>query len=729
MTYNAKMESVGIKSPPLYQAEGEKVSAQTVVPPRKSSNDKATKIAHTVFVKATTGRRIEAFRDLTRGGVSGLKNLIGSPIEKLINRIASFANKYFGFSGVREGVLKDKLVGETEEAAIRKLNDIGKDTSFDQVKPQLENYKADGKLPENMAIYQFNAQHAVLCLATGVDALEKMYQGNAKKIFDDHIKEKLAGILSKDLSATTFKEIEKLFQEAVKKTSKAAHANEKGKLKELELEMDTSRGRRIPTKLSRDFTVEGENFKETSTNASTQAASGFLTLVGKNKAGGNDYDPQIAYNEGCNADRENPSRRLSPLKNGVEFQGTPVNLVNHELTKIPDAGKAEKAKMFAELVGENPEIVKSVSVARGGIPATHGRGKPGLEALKEQRIKIHKELQALYKEELITDEGDPESKNLKNKIKGLEEKIGSLDKEILTREHLVVAQYLPKIAIEVQNQIANNPEALELSINSGSFLFLEQTFVSDQNSSEKAMLQDASGAIPYLNENIKIQLSNDPSQNQAVAPLKDENGLEVPGKFVLTVYVPKDKVPLSESQRKPLGVHQILVAQGVNEFQSLGHFRISDSKETYQDKLNKKGIEELLQAAMGRGKGEDPAIVALKEHYSLNGERAGKDIIGVNLIADAVAALGGARGISCKSGKDRTGTEASNTLSRAHRSDGNENEARVKKINEELMGGNSYEITGENTGEENAYAFNKWQRPTLPEAWRPPEKFCGNVAS
>ncbi|MEI8125358.1 MAG: hypothetical protein WCG42_06355 [Parachlamydiaceae bacterium] len=54
---------------------------------------------------------------------------------------------------------------------------------------------------------------------------------------------------------------------------------------------------------------------------------------------------------------------------------------------------------------------------------------------------------------------------------------------------------------------------------------------------------------------------------------------------------------------------------------------------------------------------------------------------------------------------------------------------RKKDLQEELLAGNSYQITGLNTGKGNGYAFNIFQQSFLPSELTPPPGLCGHVES
>ena len=86
----------------------------------------------------------------------------------------------------------------------------------------------------------------------------------------------------------------------------------------------------------------------------------------------------------------------------------------------------------------------------------------------------------------------------------------------------------------------------------------------------------------------------------------------------------------------------------------------------------------------------------------------------------------GIRGVSCKTGKDRTGAEVNDALaSEAEKTD----KTKKHNVRDKLAGGISYRITGENTGKHNAYAFNWLQQKFLPPEWFPPKQYCGGGPS
>lgn len=272
------------------------------------------------------------------------------------------------------------------------------------------------------------------------------------------------------------------------------------------------------------------------------------------------------------------------------------------------------------------------------------------------------------------------------------------------RLHLSVAQALAKITKGIE-LIVNNPAKLDAAMDAGELLYVEQSFLSTADSSERKMCEEMKAAMDYLAKHAEVHLS---PTHQGVRMEK--------GKLIITIQKP------IAGQFK-FHLRPILFVEGVNEKQSLGQL-LSPKAIKYQETLNQEARQSLLEYAEKCERTDQ--ISAFTTHFSNNTERESKDIEGVHVVRDAVEALGGVRGISCKTGKDRTGAEVSDTLaSNVEKSD----QKKKSEIRDSLAGGISYHITGQNTGKQNAYAFNSLQYQFLPKEWRPPKQYCGDVPS
>lgn len=97
------------------------------------------------------------------------------------------------------------------------------------------------------------------------------------------------------------------------------------------------------------------------------------------------------------------------------------------------------------------------------------------------------------------------------------------------------------------------------------------------------------------------------------------------------------------------------------------------------------------------------------------------------LVRDAVKALGGARAVNCKSGKDRTAMEMALSFSMEAIRELKIPEEKEEKLRRRLQRGLSYQITAQNNGKPTAYAFTEFELATMPPMWAPEWKLCGKV--
>lgn len=483
-------------------------------------------------------------------------------------------------------------------------------------------------------------------------------------------------------------------------------------------EITKARGVNASKELTRTFKVGEHNLTEKTTNLDVSIGAKFLRA-----SGGEKYQQQIGYME------EHPSGiRLSQERQEVEAQGMLTNGFVHSVTL---------------------ESGESKSILRSGAFAVHDKKKIGLDGLiakKAEIARLEQEIEALglpksdeaLRAEMDRIGGDRAQRDeLMSRIEK-EEKLGAKieeiqasftkaggDVEIKRRTDLTAAQALPKISASIK-EMAKNPKSLANAVATGSFLHVEQSLLSDQDASERAMLEDMKGAMDYLKKNATIKLTTNPNEETVEV---DEDG-----KIKLKLYVEGIKeVPDREFTLKTL-----LFTQGVNEQQSLGHLFSRESGPSYQDKVNLGSLEELLEYAdsvvdhdtSDETKDIREKMEALKRHYSEANFRKGKDIEGNRLIDELVEALDAGRGVVCKSGKDRTGAEVSDSLAagiaKKLGKDDEEKKALRKEAREKLAAGISHRITGINTGKRNGYAFNAGQWETLPEEWRPPRNLCSN---
>jgi hypothetical protein len=98
-------------------------------------------------------------------------------------------------------------------------------------------------------------------------------------------------------------------------------------------------------------------------------------------------------------------------------------------------------------------------------------------------------------------------------------------------------------------------------------------------------------------------------------------------------------------------------------------------------------------------------------------------------VRQATAEVGGTRAVNCKSGKDRTALELALSFSQEACLQGYVPSRLQYSLKERLQVGLSYELTGENNGQPNAYAFSELELACLPAGWAPPWRYCGKVMS
>lgn len=308
--------------------------------------------------------------------------------------------------------------------------------------------------------------------------------------------------------------------------------------------------------------------------------------------------------------------------------------------------------------------------------------------------------------------------------------------ELSARRDLALAQALPKIVKSVED-MAKNPEALAMAVATGSFLHVEECFLSHADSDEKHMIEDMKGAMDYLREHAKIKFSNVKTPTIQI----DESD---PNHEKIMILLPQtDAENISEEHE--FGLEALHFTTGVNEWQSInssfkydplqaeinteGLNRLSDhAKKAYEALSDKAGSQVNLSEARRTAlrEGLEVSWISLRTHYGENESRSEKDIRGVDLRGNVIRMVGGGLGIVCKSGKDRTGVEVSRELAK-------DVAARLNLDEEELKGklfaGISHRITGLNTLDEDGYAFSIAQQPYLPSEITPPSSLCKWVAT
>jgi len=652
--------------------------AQTAKPeyqpvPTKSEDKKTAKVAGSFLSKEVVAkslesterpkfyvvaldRRIHALGDLAKMAVGALK-MAAEKVQRL-------ASAFFGF---RTEIPKNHANEEEAELYLS-----GRWQHFPKFSTSIEKGGEQSPLVQ-AAIMLKSCKQAMKKMPDAI-LMKKNLEGSYRGNIDDKLKPlregiKIESLLKNDLlkgldkpgaQERLARKIKSHYREQFEKTGN------KEWLEIFDSEVDKARGRLVPKEMSSEFVVGDKKFEEKIETLDANLGAKYLLAAGK---GNLDKESDYVKEQGL---------RPSAVRSQDEAQGMIINGRVHELN------------------GER--------IYRSGAFAVHNQGKtPGLDRLKEINKMPDNEEKDAAISDLAKKMGMAESKgkvdeNTVNLLKT------TLSAEIRKRECLVVAQALPKVAAAIKAMVAD-PDVMERVRTTGKFLYVEQSFLSDEASNEKRMIEDMKGALDALKEKLVVRYG-------------DDEGLQVEdGKIILTF----DSENLSKGE---FGVESLLFSQGVNEMQSIGHL-MKQTGYSYQDRINKESLEALFGYATEAGLNLNPEFTKLRDHYLPFAQRLGKDIEGVNLINDAVRALKGGRGISCKSGKDRTGTEAANRLARAVSSSAEERRA----IREELFGRLSFAVTGQNTGKRNAYAFNALQYETLPPQWRPSKKYCGNVPS
>jgi|GEM_PF-3696320 len=454
-------------------------------------------------------------------------------------------------------------------------------------------------------------------------------------------------------------EIQKAFQNAIQTLSKEIR-------KPVEINLHVQRGVWVDKSVKASHTIEntiigedGEVIKESLKVEETQTVVN--TKIGKNylkQALGKDEDPAKYLPP---PDIPNDALRVSASKKDENLQGILINLQIHTATHD---GKTE-------------------TILQSGAPATHGM-KPSIESLEKE---------AQSNDPAISD-------SAKAKIK--------------LRTQLATAQALPKV-IEAVRQIIKDPQKLEIALETGSFLHVEQSLLSSRDKKERGLILEAQKAFANISKNLTVKFGG-------------EESVTVNGdKITVTLPKPPGKnIPDS----KEYGVTSVLFLQGVNEKQSLGNFSSGFRSDPLQDEINAKGLNDLAGYYQKVQRVDTQKIPSkmddLRKHFSSETVRYTKDFKGLDLIQDLTISLGGISGFHCKSGKDRTGRVYAYELGRRL---GKTEEERTKIAN--ALGGKdslAYYNTGVNTGKRRGYAFNRLQLLFIPARLRPSVSLCNTSA-
>lgn len=268
-------------------------------------------------------------------------------------------------------------------------------------------------------------------------------------------------------------------------------------------------------------------------------------------------------------------------------------------------------------------------------------------------------------------------------------------------EDFVVAQALPKVIKGIE-LIVGDPSKLKIAMEKGSFLYHEQSYMSDMDKSEAEMIKDVQLALKTLGDHLQIRFSNSEKPGLTM----DEHG-----KMIYTMAIPEG------GMEGVYSVTTIFTTHSVNEKQAFGQLR--GKKNVLQNKINEEAMNRLMAY-----NGDE--ISSIQDHYSRSVHAI--DYKGMDLIQEEVEKLGGITGKMCKSGKDRTACGVVRSVV--------ENcdlvEDQKKQLRRGLFHGVSHVVTGQNTGKPSAYALNSFQMGVgehghKPGNFFPPRHLCASV--
>ncbi len=482
---------------------------------------------------------------------------------------------------------------------------------------------------------------------------------------------------------------------------------------EFKSQIATMRGRHVPSRMIHHVHVpyNGQTIRYTE----------------QTKIVNTDLSAQYLKNQGLNKQAEfaraqKGGIRPSAMKTEVEAQGTPIS------------GNIHVVK------NEKGEVIEWT--ARSGAWATHGRdpknvGSQTLEAIaveleessKESRpaVLMDKELKIIdiLKKKYLSDP--------KNKEKPLPPNFDAhvIDLELKERTALTTAQALP-LVYDSLKMLVSQKTSVKNALKAGSFLHMEQSLLSDLVSSERAMIEDMAHAIKNLNKNVSIKFVEGPVDEESQMQVDDQ------GKITLQFSLNDVHKDLREEvKNRPLGLTMVFFTQGLNEQQSLG--ALKGGKSQLQEDINKQGINDLVEyetKLMGPSNSEAPPITNELVKLWNKGAYKFKDTALINKLNEVVSHLGGGKGVVCKSGKDRTGSEV-NTINRLAIENDLKNRDQEFEMDENtrtnlkdsLSNGPSYAITRQGT-DRAGYAFNDFQAGTFPEGIDIPDnRFFGSGAT
>lgn len=441
--------------------------------------------------------------------------------------------------------------------------------------------------------------------------------------------------------------------------------------------------------------------------------------------------------------------RPSQLKKDEELQGVTINGHQHSLS-ISKGG-----------------VDKQVVVQRSGAWAVHGGFKP-----KASIIKLKSQLdQAKSNFEILSFHDDPKKlaeaeDNLRKFIKEMGVKLPSgLDKaatraekiklyqkayqaaiqqceqRLATRRDLAISQGLPKV-VQSLSTMAKDEQSLKMALATGSFLHVEESFLSGKDSHEKSMMEDMSATVDYLRENAEVTF--EAGLTEPKIKVSDD-----PNNPTITIILPKPDPPPGQPATaldRPFKLQIAMFNTGINESQVLGS--AGGSQDELQIALNTNSLNvmnEYVKDLVSKlpPDNERQAIIEawdnLENHYKDGSHRDAVDTRGQELRVDLLQAMHAGIGVLCKSGKDRTGEKTGSILARGmsrelappKKADAEiqVRDARVfskppkpgektvssrkaveDDLHQQLDRGISYRNTGLNTGKGDGYALNAFQQ-------------------
>ena len=463
-------------------------------------------------------------------------------------------------------------------------------------------------------------------------------------------------------------EIKASFQKCIKTLVKEGLIDE-AQYKGIQSQIHQQRGICADPVVENSFTEAGITFTEKKSVVSTGGFGGeYLEqfLLEKQLTDQNESLIDTAKNP--------PQLRVSKNRNDTKLQGVLTNLQKHTCK-----------------IGEEVDVKM-----RSGVPCTHGR---------------------LYKDKKCSLR---DLEGLKGSSKGGE--LMDIQNEIDIRIGCSTAQALTKVVASIKEMMID-PQKREIAIRTGTFLHVEQSYLSHLDKSENAMIQEEREAFKNITENLTVKFGDTESVT-----------VDDKGKTVVTLKKEKEWEGCDE---KNFSVLAPLFVQGVNEKQSLGN--MTGKEDPLQDDINIESHKVLKKYMQDNFNEKDiqTGLNNLGKHFHKNAIKSFKDMDGMLLLTKITKELGGITGINCKSGKDRTGMvfcylesrQALEVFQITKKATVEKATAYANKVQDNLASGISYDITGLNTGEDNGYAFNILQRQFLPEVFRVDPKLCGNVGS